>query len=260
VIENRPGAGGIAGTDAAAKAAPDGYTFLMTNVTLVTSAYLYARLPYDPRKDFVPVTLVATAPLMLVVHPSVAASSVQELIALARANPGRLTYGSGGVGSTPHLSGELFKSLAGIDAVHVPYKGGAPALNDLVGGQISFMIENVPGTMPFVKGGKLRALAITSAQRSPLDPALPTMAEAGVPGYEVVGWNGLVAVAGTPPEIVARLQAEVARVLRLAEVRERLAALGAEPVGSTPEEFGAFIRAERTRWGRIIREKGIRSE
>jgi tripartite-type tricarboxylate transporter receptor subunit TctC len=260
VIENRAGAGGIAGTEAAAKAAPDGYTFLMTNVSLVTSAYLYPKLPYDPQKDFVPVTLVATSPLMLVVHPSIAAKSVQELVALAKANPGRLNFGSGGVGSTPHLSVELFKSAAGIDAVHVPYKGGAPALNDLVAGQISFMIENVPGTMPFVKGGKLRALAITSAQRSPLEPALPTMAESGVPGYEVVGWQGLFAVAGTPPETVARLQAEVAKVLRLPEVRERLAALGAEPVGSTPEEFGAFIRAERTRWGRIIREKGIRSE
>jgi tripartite-type tricarboxylate transporter receptor subunit TctC len=260
VIENRAGAGGIAGTDAAAKAAPDGYTFLMTNVSLVTSAYLYPKLPYDPQKDFVPVTLVATSPLMLVVHPSVAARSVQELVALAKANPGRLNFGSGGVGSTPHLSVELFKSAAGIDAVHVPYKGGAPALNDLVAGQISFMIENVPGTLPFVKGGKLRALAITSAQRSPLEPALPTMAESGVLGYEVVGWQGLFAVAGTPPETVARLQTEVAKVLRLPEVRERLAALGAEPVGSTPDEFGAFIRAETTRWGRIIREKGIRSE
>ena len=260
VIENRAGAGGIAGTDAAAKAAPDGYTFLMTNVSLVTSAYLYSRLPYDPQHDFVPVTLVATSPLMLVVHPSIAASSVQELIALAKANPGRLNFGSGGVGSTPHLSVELFKSAAGIDAVHVPYKGGAPALNDLIGGQLSFMIENVPGTMPFVKGGKLRALAITSAQRSPLEPALPTMAESGVPGYEVVGWQGLFAVAGTPPEIVARLQAEVAKVLRQPEVRERLAALGAEPIGSTPQEFGAFVRAEHARWSNVIREKGIRSE
>jgi len=260
VIENRAGAGGIAGTEAAAKAAPDGYTFLMTNVSLVTSAYLYPKLPYDPQNDFVPVTLVATSPLMLVVHPSVAAKSVQELVALAKANPGRLNFGSGGVGSTPHLSAELFKSAAGIDAVHVPYKGGAPALNDLVGGQLSFMIENVPGTMPFVKQGRLRALAITSAQRSPLEPALPTMVESGVPGYEVVGWQGLFAVAGTAPDIVARLQADVGKVLRLPEVRERLAALGAEPVGSTPEEFGAFIRAERTRWGRIIREKGIRSE
>ncbi len=260
VIENRPGAGGIAGTDAAAKAAPDGYTFLMSNVSLVTSAYLYSKLAYDPQKDFVPVTLVATSPLMLVVHPSVAAKSVQELVALAKANPGKLTFGSGGVGSTPHLSAELFKSATGIDAVHVPYKGGAPALNDLVGGQLSFMIENVPGTMPFVRSGKLRALAITSAQRSPLERALPTMAEAGVPGYEVVGWNGYFAVAGTPPEIVARLQAEVGKVLRLPEVREHLAALGAEPVGSTREEFAGFLRAEHARWGRIIREKGLRSE
>jgi tripartite-type tricarboxylate transporter receptor subunit TctC len=260
VIENRPGAGGIAGTEAAAKAAPDGYTFLMTNVSLITSAYLYAKLPYDPQRDFVPVTLVATAPLMLVVHPSVAASSVRELIALARANPGRLAFGSGGVGSTPHLAAELFKSLAGIDAVHVPYKGGAPALNDLVGGQLSFMIENVPGTMPFVKAGKLRALAVTSAERSGLDPALPTMAEAGVPGYEVVGWNGIVAVTGTPVEIIKRLRAETANVLRQPEVRERLAAMGAEPVGSTQDEFAAFMRAENARWGRIIREKGIRSE
>ena len=260
VIENRAGAGGIAGTDAAAKAAPDGYTFLMTNVSLVTSAYLYSRLPYDPQQDFVPVTLVATSPLMLVVHPAVAAKSVQELIALAKANPGRLNFGSGGVGSTPHLSVELFKSAAGIDAVHVPYKGGAPALNDLISGQLSFMIENVPGTMPFVKGGKLRALAITSAQRSLLEPALPTMAESGVRDYEVVGWQGLFGVAGTPPEIVVRLQAEVSKALRLLEVRERLAALGAEPVGSTPAEFGAFVRAENARWGRIIREKGIRSD
>ena len=260
VIENRPGAGGIAGTEAAAKAAPDGYTFLMTNVSLVTSAYLYAKLPYDPQRDFVPVSLVATAPLMLVVHPSVAASSVRELIALARANPGRLTFGSGGVGSTPHLAAELFKSLAGIDAVHVPYKGGAPALNDLVGGQLSFMIENVPGTMPFARAGKLRALAVTSAERTSLDPRLPTMAEAGVPGYEVVGWNGIVAVTGTPVEITKRLQAETANVLRQPEVRERLAAMGAEPVGGTQDEFAAFMRAENARWGRIIREKGIRSE
>src|SRR3954467_5856322 len=259
-IENRAGSGGVAGPEAAAKAAPDGYTFLMTNVSLVTSAYMYPKLPYDPQKDLVPVTLVATSPLLLVVHPSVAAQSVQELVTLAKANPGKLNFGSGGIGSTPHLSVELFKSAAGFDAVHVPYKGGAPALNDLIGGQLSFMIENVPGTMPYVKSGKLRALAITSAQRSPLEPALPTMAESGVPGYEVVGWQGLFAVAGTAPDIVARLQAEVAKVLQQPDVRGRLAALGAEPVGSTPEEFGAYFRAENARWGRIIREKNIRSE
>src|SRR5260221_5560300 len=234
VIENRAGAGGIAGTEAAAKATPDGYTFLMTNVSLVTSAYLYSKLPYDPQKDLVPVTLVATSPLMLVVHPSVAASSVQELVALAKANPGRLNFGSGGVGSTPHLSAELFKSAAGFDAVHVPYKGGAPALNDLIGGQLYFMIENMPGTMPFVKSGKLRALAITSAQRSPLEPALPTMAESGVPGYEVVGWQGLFAVAGTPPEIVAGVPARVGQVLRLPGMREGLHPVRAGPGRRNP--------------------------
>ncbi|HYL89988.1 MAG TPA: tripartite tricarboxylate transporter substrate binding protein [Burkholderiales bacterium] len=260
VIENRAGAGGIAGTEAAAKAAPDGYTFLMTNVSLITSAYLYSHLSYDPQKDLVPVTLVATSPLLLVVNPAVPARSVQEFVAYAKANPGKLNFGSGGVGSTPHLSAELFKSAAGFDAVHVPYKGGAPALNDLIGGQISFMIENMPGTMPFVKQGKLRALAITSPQRSPLEPSLPTMAESGVPGYEVVGWQGLFAVAGTPHEIVARLQAEVAKVLRMPEVRERLAGLGADGVGSTPEQFAAFVREENARWSKVIREKGIRSQ
>jgi tripartite-type tricarboxylate transporter receptor subunit TctC len=260
VIENRPGAGGVPGTEAAARAAPDGYTFLMTNVAHAVNPYLYAKLPYDPVKDFTPVTLVNTAPLMLVVHPSVAAKSVKELIAYAKAHPGELSFGSGGVGSTPHLSGELFKSLSGIDVLHVPYKGGAPALNDLIGGQLSFMVENMPGTLPFVKGGKLRALAVTSPQRSALEPALPTMAEAGVPGYEVVGWNGIVAVTGTPPEIVARLHAEVAKILHSPQVKQRMAALGAEPVGNSPEEFGAFIKTEMARWGRIIKEKGIRSE
>jgi tripartite-type tricarboxylate transporter receptor subunit TctC len=260
VIDNRPGAGGIPGTEVVSRAAPDGYTLLMTNVALAVNPFLYPKLPYDAAKDFMPVTMVNSAPLLLVVHPSIAARSVKELVAYAKSHPGLLNYGSGGVGSTPHLSGELFKSLAGIDVVHVPYKGGAPALTDLVGGQLSFMIENMPGTMPFVKGGKLRALAITSPKRSPLEPALPTMAEAGVPGYEVIGWNGLVAVKGTPPAIVARLHTEVAGILRTPEVRQRLAALGAEPVGNTPDEFGAFIKAEIARWGKIIREKGIRSE
>jgi tripartite-type tricarboxylate transporter receptor subunit TctC len=259
VIENRPGSGGIAGTDAAAKAAPDGYTFLMTNVSLVTSAYLYPNLAYDPQKDFVPVTLAATSPLLLVVHPSVAAKSVQEFIALAKANPGKLTFGSGGIGSTPHLSVELFESAAGFEAVHVPYKGGAPALNDLIGGQLAFMIENMPGTMPFVKQGKLRALAITSAKRSPLEPSLPTLAES-VPGYEVVGWQGLFAPAGTPPEIVSRLQLDVGKLLRYPEVRDRLAALGADAVGSAPADFAAFVREENVRWSKIIREKGIRPQ
>ena len=260
LIDNRPGAGGIAGTDIASKAAADGYTLLMTNVSLGVSPFLYRSLPFDPQKDFVPVTMVNSAPLLLVTHPSVAATTAQELIALAKARPGELNYGSGGVGSTPHLSVELFKSIAGIDATHVPYKGGAPALADLVGGQLSFMIENMPGTMPFVNSGKLRALAITSAKRSPLAPNLPTLTEAGLTGYEVTGWNGLFANKGTPPVIINKLSAEVAKVLRLPEVRQRLSSLGAEAVGSTPDEFASFFRADMARWGKIIKEKGIRSE
>ena len=260
LIDNRPGAGGIAGTDIASKAAADGYTLLMTNVSLGVSPFLYRSLPFDPQKDFVPVTMVNSAPLLLVTHPSVAATTAQELIALAKARPGELNYGSGGVGSTPHLSVELFKSIAGIDATHVPYKGGAPALADLVGGQLSFMIENMPGTMPFVNSGKLRALAITSAKRSPLAPNLPTLTEAGLTGYEVTGWNGLFANKGTPPVIINKLSAEVAKVLRLPEVRQRLSSLGAEAVGSPPDEFASFFRADMARWGKIIKEKGIRSE
>jgi tripartite-type tricarboxylate transporter receptor subunit TctC len=260
VIDNRPGAGGIPATDIAARAVPDGYTLLMTNVSLAANSYLYSKLPFDPIKDLIPVTMINSAPLLLVVHPTVPARSVKELIAYANSYPGRLNFGSGGVGSTPHLAGELFLSLAAIRAVHVPYKGGAPALNDLVNGQLSFMIENMAGTMPFVKAGMLRALAITSAQRSPLAPGLPTMAESGVPGYEVTGWNGIVAPKGTPPEIVARLHNEVARILRTPEIKQKMAALGAEPSGSSPEEFGAFINAEMVRWGTIIEEKGIRAE
>jgi tripartite-type tricarboxylate transporter receptor subunit TctC len=216
-------------------------------------------MPYHALKDFIPVTMINSAPMLLVVHPSVPAKSVRELIAYAKSHPAQLNYGSGGLGSTPYLAAELFKSLAGIDVVHVPYKGGAPALSDLVGGQVSFMIENMPGTMPYARAGNLRALAITSPQRSELAPELPTMAEAGVPGYEMSGWNGLFAVKGTPPEIVAKLHSEVAKILRTAEVRQELAALGAEPVGDTPEEFAAFLKADMARWGKIIQDKGIRS-
>src|SRR6185436_18127571 len=185
-------------------------TLLMCNSSLTVADHLFARLGYDPMKDLLPVTQVNSAPLMLVLHPSVRAGSVPELIALARANPGKLNYGSGGVGSTPFLATELFNSIAGIDVVHIPYKGGAPALADLVAGQLSFMIENVPGTLPLVRDGKLRALAITSRQRSPLAPDVPTLAEAGVAGYEMIGWNGVFAPKGTPAEIVSRLQAEFA--------------------------------------------------
>jgi tripartite-type tricarboxylate transporter receptor subunit TctC len=259
VIDNRPGASGILGSEVVSRAVPDGYTLLIANVSLVVNPYLYPKMPYDPLKDFVPITMVNSAPLLLVVHPSIAANSVAELIAYAKAHPGQLNYGSGGLGSTPFLAAELFKSSSAIDLVHVPYKGGSPALSDLVGGQLSFMIENMPGTMPYARAKSLRALAITSPQRSLLAPELPTMAEAGVPGYEMSGWNGIFAVKGTPPGIVSRLHSELAKILRTAEVRQELAALGAEPVGDTPEEFAAFLRTETARWGKIIREKGIRS-
>jgi len=224
------------------------------------SPYLYARLGYDPMTDLVPVSQVNSAPLMLVLHPSLKLSSVAELIAYAKANPGKLNYGSGGVGSTPYLATELFKSMTGIDVVHVPYKGGAPALADLVAGQIAFMIENVPGTMPFVRDGKLKALAITSQKRSPLAPELPTMAEAGVPGYEMIGWNGVFVASGTPPAIVDRLARELAAVIALPEVNAQMQKLGAEPVGSSPAQFAAFYKAEAVRWGSIIKERGIKPE
>jgi len=260
VFDNRPGAGGSIATEAVVKSAPDGYTLLTINVSLAVNSFLYPGLTYDPLKDLLPVTMIHSAPLMLLVHPSVAAKSVKELIAEAKARPGQLNYASGGAGSTPHLAAELFKSIAGIDITHVPYKSGPPAIADLLGGQVAMMVENMPGTMPYVRSGKLRALAVTSSTRSPLAPALPTMSEAGVPGYEVIGWTGVLVPKGTPAEIVTRLHAELARILRTPEMRERMAALGAEPVGNTPEEFGAFIRAEMAQWGRIIKEKGVRSE
>jgi tripartite-type tricarboxylate transporter receptor subunit TctC len=260
VIDNRPGASGILGSQVVSRAAPDGYTLLIANVSLVVNPFLYPKMPYDPLTDFMPITMVNSAPLLLVVHPSIAAKSVTELIAYAKSRPGQLNYGSGGRGSTPYLAAELFKSLSGIDVLHVPYKGGAPALGDLVGGQLSFMFENMPGTMPYVMAGNLRALAITSSQRSPLAPELPTMAEAGVPGYEIRGWNGIFAVKGTPPEIVGRLHSEVTNILRAPEVRRELTALGAEPVGDTPDEFGSFLTSDMARWGKIIQEKGIRPD
>lgn len=260
VIDNRPGAGGNVGAEVAAKATPDGYTMLMGAVALVVSPYLYAKLPFDPLTDLVPVTQVNSAPLMLVVHPSLPVKSVAELIAYAKARPGLLNYGSGGVGATPFLATELFKSMAGIDVTHVPYRGGAPALADLVAGQLSFMIENVPGTLPLVRDGKLRALAITSRQRLALVPDLPTMEEAGVPGYEMIGWNGIFVPKATPPEIVTRLNAELVKVLRSADVGEQLAKLGAVPVGDSPEQFGAFVKAESARWGKIIKDLGIKPE
>jgi tripartite-type tricarboxylate transporter receptor subunit TctC len=233
---------------------------LIAGPALVVSPFLYAHLDFDPLADFVGVTMINSAPLLLVAHPALPVRSMAELIAYAKAEPGKLNYGSGGVGSTPYLAVELLKSMAGFDAVHVPYKGGAPALADLVAGQLSFMIENVPGTLPFVKDGKLRALAITSRQRSALVPELPTVIEAGVPGYEMIGWNGIFMPKGTPARIVERLHGELSAILRTAELREQFAKLGAEAVGNTPIVFSAFVKEESARWGAIIRERGIKPE
>ena len=249
------------GSEFVAKSAPDGHTLLFSSgSSIVMNPFLYKNLPYDSLRDFIPVTKADISPLMLVVHPSLPVKSVAELVAYSRANPGKLNYGSGGVGATPFLATELMKSLADFDAVHVPYKGGAPALADLVAGQLSFMIENVPGTLPFVKDGKLRALAVTETHRSTLVPDLPTMQEAGVKGYEVIGWNGLFAPARTPPEILARLGRDLARVLASPAMKEQMGKLGAEPGTLEARSFADFVKAESARWGKIIKRANIRLE
>ena len=260
VIDNKPGAGGNVGADIVAKAAPDGYTIMVGSTAMLVAPALYASVPFDPLADFVPVTQINSAPLLLVVHPSLPVKSVADFIAYAKANPGKLNYGSGGVGATPFLAVESLRAVVGFEAVHVPYRGGAPALADLAAGQLSFMIENVPGTLPLVRDGRLRALAITSSKRSALVPELPTMQEAGVPGYEMIGWNGIFAPKGTPAAIVTRLNYELVKVLRAPEMKEQFAKLGAEAVGNDPVEFAAFVRSESARWLKIIRDKGIKPE
>lgn len=260
VVDNRPGASGIIGTDIVAKAQPDGYTVLMMSLTLTVNPTLFKKLPYRTEKDLTPVTEVASAPLMLVIHPSLPVKSVREFIAYAKAHPGKLNFGSGGPGTTPHLAGEMLKTMAGIQVTHIPYKGGAPALADLVGGQIQFMCENIPGTLPFAKAGRLRALAITDTKRSPLLPELPTLDESGLKGYEIVGWNGLFVPAGTPPAIVNKLHAAVVKALALPDVRERLTTMGADGVGNTPQQFTAFIKAEIAKWAKVVKDAGIKVE
>lgn len=260
VVDNRPGASGIIGCDIVAKAQPDGYTVLVMSLTYTVLPSLFSKLPFDPIKDLTPVTMLASAPLMLVVHPSIPAKSVAEFIAYAKANPGKLNFGSGGPGATPHLAGEMFKMMAGIQVTHVPYKGGAPALADLVGGQIQFMLENIPGTLPFVKAGKLRALAVTDIKRSPLLPDLPTLDEAGLKGYELVGWNGMFVPAGTPTAIVNKLHEGVVAALAIPDVKERLTVLGADGVGDTPQHFSAFIKADIAKWSKVVKAAGIKVE
>ena len=259
IADNRTGAGGNVGAEIVAHAVPDGYTLLMATASQPIGAALYAKLNYDLTRDFVPVSLVASTPFVLVVNPAVPANSVVELIALAKAKPGFLRYGSGGSGTPPHLCAEILKSSAGLDIVHVPYKGVTPALTDLLGGQVQFVFSVVPSALPLIQTNKLRALGVTSAKRTSLAPELPTIAES-LPGFEVIGWYGLLAPTGTPADVVARLNAAVIAALKNPELRERFVALGADPLGTTPQVFAEFIRAELSKWGKAVKDSGARVE
>jgi tripartite-type tricarboxylate transporter receptor subunit TctC len=261
VVDNRPGAGGNIGTDIVAKSAPDGYTLLMGSAgPLAINASLFGKMPFDPIRDLAPVTLAASTPNVLVVHPSLKAATVNELIALAKARPGEINFASSGHGTPAHLAGELFNSMAGVKLVHVPYKGAAPALADLLGGQVQLMFSTMPPALPHVKDGKLRALAVTSAKRSPAAPELPTVDEVALPGFEANTWHGVVVPTGTPAAIVARLNREIVAILHLPEVVERLSSQGAEALGSTPEEFAAYIRSETVKWAKVVRDSGAKAE
>ena len=260
VVENRAGGASNIGSEAVARAAPDGYTLLLGSLSTSVNASLFPKLSFNVLKDFEPVSLLATVPLMVVVHPSFPAQSIADLIAAARARPGALNYASGGLGSANHVAGELFKSMAGVQITHVPYKGGGPALADLLGGHVGLLISTVTSTHDLVKSGRLRALATTGAKRSIVAPELPTVAEAGLPGYAVEAWYGVLAPAGTPRAIVERLSGDLARILQSAEGREALRAQGAEAVGNTSEEFARYLRAEVDKWAKMVKAQGLRGE
>jgi tripartite-type tricarboxylate transporter receptor subunit TctC len=261
VIENRAGAGGNLAAEAATKAAPDGYTLLMANApVLAVNPSLYDKVPFDPVKDFAPVSLVANVPLLLVTHPAFAPKTVSELVTRAKAEGGKMNYASAGGGSTTYLATELFKSMAGVQMLAIPYKGSGPALSALVAGEVPVMFELFPSALGHVKSGRLRALAVTSAARSALMPELPTVAEAGLPGYEIASWFGIVAPAGTPREVIVKLNAEVVKLIDSPDMRARLATLGAEPRPSTPEQFAQLIPAEIRKWARVIKESGAKVE
>ncbi len=257
VFDNRGGAGGIIGMEIAARSAPDGYTLTMATASTVTIHPLLSKVPFDPVKDFAPVSHVSNVPLLLVVHPSVAAKSTKEFIALLKAQPGKLNFASSGKGTISNLAGELFKFNTGVNMVHVPYRGGGPALVDVLGGQVQINFANILSSLPHVKGGRLRGLAVTSAKRSSAITELPTVTESGLPGYEVVQWNGVLAPARVPAAIVARLNSEIERMLALPEMKSRLAADGADAAGGPPEKFAAFIRSDIDKWTKVIKAANV---
>lgn len=260
VVDNRPGAGGNIGADLVAKAAPDGYTVVMGALsTHAVNPSLYPKMPYDAVKDFAPITLLATTPNMLVINNDVPAKNLKDFIALGK-KEGKMTFASSGSGTSIHVSGELFKTMTGIDMVHVPYKGRATAIPDVLGGRVTMMFDNMPSSLALVREGKLRALGVTSAQRSPAAPEIPTIAESGLPGFDAVSWFALFAPAGTPKPIVDKWATEVRRVLKLPDVAKRLADNGLEPVGSTPEELAAYQRAEIAKWAKVVKDSGAKAD
>jgi tripartite-type tricarboxylate transporter receptor subunit TctC len=260
LVENRAGAGGIVGAEAAAKSAGDGYTFFVGSIHHSVLPSLNPKLPYNIEKDFVPVTFAAQFPIILVAHPSVPAQTVQELIAYAKKNPGKLAFGSAGNGGGTHLAGELFKSMAGVDLLHVPFKGSAPAMTDLLGGQVQLMFSDAPTALPHIKSGRVRALGVGSPKRSALVPDVPTIAESGVKGYDAYSWAGVFAPAGTPKEIVAKVNADIVKALSDSEVRKRLLEAGAEAAPGTPDQFGAFVKAEIGKWAKVVKDANIKAD
>ncbi len=260
VVENRPGGNANIASEAVAKAAPDGYTLLMGSPANAVNGSLYKKLPYDVLRDFAPVSLIGYGPLVLVVHPSVPARTVKELIALCKAQPGQLNYASGGNGTSQHLAGELLRVTTGIAVVHIPYKGAAPALVDLIGGQIAFMFNNTLEVLPYVKAARLRALAVASTRRSAVLPDLPTFAQAGYPGFEATVWWGVLAPAATPRDVVVKLNAEIVKAMNAPDIKEKFSALGAETTGSTPEQYAEFLKEEVTKWAGVIKASGIRAD
>ena len=260
IVDNRPGAAGNLGVEIAAKAQPDGYTLVMPITSFPINPSLYAKLPFDTVKDFAPVVLAASAPLLLVVNPGVPAQSVKDLIALAKAKPGAMNYANSGSGTTAHLASELLKRMAGVEIVNVPYKGGGPAVIDLIAGHVQMFFSTIPAALQQVKAGKLRALAVTSSKRVPELPDMPTVAESGLPGFEGVGWFGLFAPTGTPNPVIGKLNAEINKILNAPESRERLSGHGLVPGGGTPQELRQFLQAEIAKWSKLIRETGIRAE